>query len=60
MNTREEKLEQILTDLLINIREDVPVDMMSKHLKSVMLDGQEELSKVGIRVFLYDMEEHQL
>ena len=57
---KEEKLLEILQDLLINIREDVPVSIMSKHLKSVMLDAQEELSKVGIRVFLYDMEEHQL
>tara|TARA_A100001515_G_scaffold141364_1_gene138262 strand:+ start:5637 stop:5819 length:183 start_codon:yes stop_codon:yes gene_type:complete len=58
MNTREEKLEQILTDLLINIREDVPVNIMSKHLKSAMLDGQEELAKVGKQIFLYEMEDY--
>ena len=55
---REEKLEQILTDLLINIREDVPVNIMSKHLKSAMLDAQEELSKVGKQIFLYEMEDY--
>ncbi len=55
---KEEKLLEILQDLLINIREDVPVSIMSKHLKSVMLDAQEELSKVGKQIYLDQAEDY--